>query len=63
MLLAGCPYFWLGDLVGLIVSLIVGLAIDGAVLMAEKVVEGLLGWSLWNDLISFLRCWTAETGS
>ena len=44
-------------------SLTVGLAIGGTVSMAGKVVVGLLGWSLWNELMSFLRCWTTEAGS
>ena len=34
----------------------VGLAIGGAVSMAGEVAVGLSGWSLWNELMSFLRC-------
>ena len=45
------------------VGLTVGLAIGGAVSMAGEVAVGLLGWSLWNELRSFLRCWTAKAGS
>ena len=56
---AGRPRFRLGGLVGLTV----GLAIDGAVSIAGEVAVGLSGWSLWNELMSFLRCWTAEAGS
>ena len=59
MLLAGRPRFCLGGPVGLTV----GLAIGGAVSIAGEVAVGLSGWSLWNELMSFLRCWTAEAGS
>ena len=53
------PRFRLRDSAGLVV----GLAIGDAVSMAGEVVVGLSGWSLWNELISFLRCWTAKAGS
>ena len=43
-------------------GLIVGLAIGGAVSMAGEVAVGLSGWSVWNELMNFLRCWTAEAG-
>ena len=56
---AGRPRFRLGGLVGLTV----GLAIGGAVSIAGEVVVSLSEWSLWNKLMSFLRCWTAEAGS
>ena len=55
----GSPRFRLKGSVGLIV----GLAIGGAVLIVGEVAVGLSGWSLWNKLMSFLRCWTAEAGS
>ena len=45
------------------VGLVVGLAIGSAVLIAGEVAVGLSGWSLWNKLMSFLRCWTVEVGS
>ena len=45
------------------VGLTVGLAISGVVSMAGEVAVGLSGWSLWNELMSFLKCWTAEAGS
>ena len=51
-LFAGRPRFRLRGLVGLTV----GLAIGGAVSIAGEVAVGLSGWSLWNDLMSFLRC-------
>ena len=56
---AGGPRFRLRGLLGLTV----GLAIDGVVSIAGEVAVGLSRWSLWNALISFLRCWTAEAGS
>ena len=56
-LFAGRPCFRLAG------SLTIDLAIGGAVLMAGKVAVELSGWSLWNELMSFLRCWTAEAGS
>ena len=37
-------------------SLTVSLAIGGAVLMVLEIAIGLLEWSLWNELMSFLRC-------
>ena len=40
----------------------VGLAMGGTVLMALKIAIGLLEWSLWNELMSFLRYWTANAG-
>lgn len=49
-------------LVGLL-SLIIGLAIDGPVLIDGKLAIDLSGWSLWNELMSFLRCYTVEIGS
>ena len=63
MLLAGHPRFCLGGSKDLTVSLIVGLAIGGAVSIAGEVAVDLSGWILWNELMSFLRCWTAEAGS
>ena len=65
-LLAGRPRFRFGAVgltVGLAAGLMVGLAIGGAVSMASEVAVGLSGWSLWNELMSFLRCWTADAGS
>ena len=55
----GCSHFRFRGLVGLTM----GLAIGGAVLMAEEVAVGLSGWSLWNKLMNFLRCWTTKTDS
>ena len=37
-------------------------AIGGVVSIVGKVAASLSEWSLWNKLISFLRCWTAEAG-
>ena len=48
----GRPRFRLRGLVGLTV----GLAIGGAVSIVGEVAVGLPGWSLWNKLMSFLRC-------
>ena len=48
----GRPCFRFRDLVGLTV----GLAINDAVSMAREVAVGLSGWSLWNELMGFLRC-------
>ena len=47
---AGRPRFRLAG------SLTVGLAIGGTVSMEGEVAVGLSGWSLWNELMSFLRC-------
>ena len=55
----GRPCFYLRSSLGLTV----GLAIGDAVLIVGEVIIGLSGWSLWNKLMNFLRCWTAETGS
>ena len=55
----GCPRFRFRGLVGLTL----GLAIGDAVSMVGEVAVGLSRWSLWNEVISFLRCWTAEAGS
>ena len=44
-------------------DLAVSLAIGGTILTAREVAVSFSGWSLWNKLISFLRCWTAEAGS
>ena len=44
-------------------GLTVGLAIDSAVLIAGEVAVGLSGWSLWSELMSLVRCWTAEASS
>ena len=52
-LLAGQPCFRL--VVDLTVGLTVGLAIGGAELMGGEVVVGFSKWSLWNNLINFLR--------
>ena len=60
-LLAGRPCFCL--VVDLAVALTVGLVIGGVELMSKEVAIDFLGWSLWNELISFLRCCTVETGS
>ena len=46
----GCSRFYLAG------SLTIGLAIGGTVSMAGEVAIGFLGWSLWNKLMSFLRC-------
>ena len=54
----GHPCFRFRGLVGLTV----GLAIGGTVSMAGEVAVGLSEWSLWNELMSFLRCWTAKAG-
>ena len=48
----GRPCFCLKGSTGLVV----GLAIGGAMSMAGKVAVDLSGWSLWNELMSFLRC-------
>ena len=45
------------------VGLTMDLAIGSAVSIVGEVAVGLSEWSLWNELISFLRCWTAEAGS
>ena len=50
-LLAGRLHFRL--LVDLAVGLTVGLAIGGAELTGGEIAVGFLGWSLWNELISF----------
>ena len=55
----GRPRFRLRGSVGLTV----GLAIGGAVSIVGEIAVGLSGWSLWNKLKSFLRCWTAKSGS
>ena len=47
-----CPRFCLRGLVGLIV----GLAIGDAISIVGEVVIGLSGLSLWNKLMSFLKC-------
>ena len=57
--LVDCLCFYLRDSVGLIISP----AIGGVVLMVGEVAIGFLEWSLWNELMSFLRCYIAETGS
>ena len=44
-------------------DLAVDLAIGRTVSMAGEVIVGLSRWSLWNKLMSFLRCWTTEAGS
>ena len=59
VLLAGRPRFCLGGSVGWTI----GLAIGGAVSIAREVPVDLSGCSLWNELMSFLRCWTTEAGS
>ena len=41
-------------------NLTVDLAIGGVVSMAGEVAVGLSRWSLWNKLMSFLKCWIAE---
>ena len=52
ILLAGWPRFYLFiDLV----SLTLGLPIDGVELMGRKVAIGFLGYFLWNKLINFYR--------
>ena len=53
-LLAGRPRFRL--VVDLAVGLIVGLVIGRAELIGGEVAIGFSEWSLWNDLINFLRC-------
>ena len=58
MLLNGYPYFCLMGLVGLIVDL----AINSIVSIASDIAVSLFEWSLWNKLMSFLRCWIAEVG-
>ena len=60
-LLAGRSCFCL--VVNLAAGLTVSLAIGGVELTSGKVVVGFLRWFLWNKLISFLRYYTAETGS
>ena len=45
------------------VGLTIGLAIGGAMLIVGDVAIGLSGWSLRNELICFLICWTAEADS
>ena len=59
-LLAGRPHFRL--VVDLAIGLTLGLAIGGAELIGGEFAVGFLRWSLWNELISFLRCCTAKTG-
>ena len=49
-------------MVDLAVGLTIGLAIAGAELTSKEVAVGFLGWSLWNELISFLRYCIAKTG-
>ena len=44
-------------------DLAIDLAIGGAALMVGEVTVGLLGWSLWNKRMSFLRCGSAKAGS
>ena len=44
-------------------ALTIGLAIGGAASIIGEVAVGLSGRFLWNKLMSFLRCWTAEAGS
>ena len=60
-LLSGRPCFRL--VVDLAIGLTVSLAMGGAELMDKKVTVGFSGWSLWNNLINFLRCWIAEKSS
>ena len=55
--LVGRPRFCLAG------SLTIGLVIGGKVSMVGEVTVGLSGCALWNELMSFLRCWTAEAGS
>ena len=57
--LVGCPCFCLRGLAGLVVGLTIGVALS----MAGEVAIGLSGWFLWNELMSFLRCWTIEASS
>lgn len=57
--LVGRPCFYLIGLVGLTI----GLVICEVVLIVREVTIGLSRWSLWNELISFLRCYIAEIGS
>ena len=60
VLLTGRPRFRF--VIGL-AGLIVGLAIGGAESTSREVAVSFLSWSLWNKLISFLRYYTAKTGS
>ena len=60
MLLAGRPRF---RFVMSLAGLTVGLAIGGVRLTGREIAVGFSGWSLWNELISFLRCFIAKMGS
>ena len=61
VLLAGLPRFC--SVIDLTVGLTVGLAIGGAESMGGKITDGFSRWFLKNELISFLRCYIAKTGS
>ena len=54
---ANCPRICLRG-----VGLTVGLAIGGAESMGGEIAIDVLGYSLWKQLISFLRCQTADKG-
>lgn len=52
MLLTSWPYF---HFVGFVVGLIIGLAIDNVVFIVKNIAISLLGYFLWNKLMSFLK--------
>ena len=41
----------------------IGLAIGVALSSRGNIAVELLGWSFWNELMSYLRCYTAKAGS